>query len=54
VETIVLPGQAEALQQFARSLSEMSVSSRQLPRMVEIFEGELPQVPSYNEKRDEQ
>jgi hypothetical protein len=54
VETIVPPGQAEAIRLFARSLSEMSVSSRQLPRVVEIFEGELPQVPSYNEKRDEQ
>lgn len=53
VETIVPPGQAEAIRQFARSLSEMSVSSRQLPRVVEVFEGELPQVPSYNEKRDE-
>jgi hypothetical protein len=53
VETIVPPGQAEAIQRFARSLSEMSVSSRQLPRMVEVFEGELPQAPSYNEKRDE-
>jgi hypothetical protein len=53
VETIVPPGQAEAIQRFARSLSEMSVSSRQLPRLVEVFEGELPQAPSYDEKRDE-
>lgn len=53
VETVVPPGQAEAIRHFAESLSEMSVSSRQLPRVVEVFEGELPQVPSYNEKRNE-
>lgn len=49
-EVIVPPGQAAAIHQFARNLSEMSVSNRQLLRMTEVFEGELPQVPSYDVK----
>lgn len=50
VEVIVPPGQAAAIHQFARSLNEMSVSNRQLLRVTEVFEGELPQAPSYDVK----
>jgi len=53
VEVIVPPGQAEAIQKFARKLNEMSVGSRQLLRVIEVFEGELPQVPSYDVKGNE-
>jgi hypothetical protein len=53
VEVIVPPGQDEAIRRFARNLGAMSVSGRQPLRVIEIFEGELPQVPSYDVKGNE-
>jgi hypothetical protein len=53
VEVIVPRGQADAIRRFAEDVNALTNNAKPLPVLVELYEGDLPSVPSSDAKWSE-